>query len=268
MPDSMATTDRATLEGACPVRVRGHGPPARPTLIYLPGLHGSWALSGGFRRAISYHVRFVEVTYPPTLEWSLADYAAAVEASLATLDIRGGWLLGESFGSQVVWQLVARQKLAVEGVVLAGGFGRHPAGWEARLAAWTLARVPLAAVHSALSVYAIAAKLRFRKHPGTVDEIWEFIGRFDEAERRAAVHRLRLVCENNPDELARQAQVRVFGISGLWDPVVPWAGARAWLRQNCPTLSGYRIVWHADHNVLGTAPDTTARLVRQWMTEL
>ena len=117
------------------VELRIHGESSRPTLIYLPGLHGDWTLVGSFRRAMGGEVRFVEVTYPRTVTWSLEDYAAGVEAGLAAAGITGGWLLGESFGSQVAWALVARGRLTIRGLVLAGGFVRHPARWAVHLAA-------------------------------------------------------------------------------------------------------------------------------------
>ena len=103
-----------------------YGDASLPTLIYLPGLHGDWTLIGGFRHAIGDRVRFVEITYPRTLTWSLDDYAAAVETALTKKGITRGWLLGESFSSQVVWAMVARGTFAAQGVILAGGFVKYP----------------------------------------------------------------------------------------------------------------------------------------------
>ena len=57
-----------TTEG---VKVRVHGPESLPTLVYLPGLHGNWTLIAGFRKALAQRLRFVEISYPPTLTWSL-----------------------------------------------------------------------------------------------------------------------------------------------------------------------------------------------------
>ena len=89
------------------LQIRIHGDASQPALIYLPGLHGDWTLIPSFKRALGNRVRFAEVTYPRTLTWSLDDYAAGVEASLAEKGITRGWLLGESFSSQVVWPMVA-----------------------------------------------------------------------------------------------------------------------------------------------------------------
>src|ERR1043166_6948058 len=108
------------------VQIRVHNSSIRPTLVYLPGLHGNWKLIGGFRRALRDRIRFVEVTYPTTTTWSFEDYARGDEAKLAEHGINEGWLLGESFSSQVVWQILQREKFKTQGVILAGGFVRHP----------------------------------------------------------------------------------------------------------------------------------------------
>ncbi|MEI7807808.1 MAG: hypothetical protein WCJ07_04915 [Verrucomicrobiota bacterium] len=84
------------------LQLRIHGDASLPTLIYLPGLHGDWTIIGGFRRALAGRARFVEFTYPRTLDWSLDDYAAAIESALEKNGITTGWLLGESYGSQIV----------------------------------------------------------------------------------------------------------------------------------------------------------------------
>src|SRR5437868_5659534 len=101
------------------LQIRIHGDSSLPTLIYLPGLHGDWTLIGRFRRALGSRVRFAEVTYPRTLTWSLDDYAAGVEEALAKNGITEGWLLGESFSSQVVWPILSRRKFVAKGVILA-----------------------------------------------------------------------------------------------------------------------------------------------------
>src|SRR3954463_14814517 len=124
MSEEPGTNSPPAVAEALRLRIYGHA--AQPTLIYLPGLHGDWTLVGSFRRALGDRVRFVEITYPRTLTWSLDDYAANVEAALAEKGITRGWLLGESFSSQVVWPMAARGKFQIEGIILAGGFVKHP----------------------------------------------------------------------------------------------------------------------------------------------
>src|SRR5215207_4698065 len=90
-----------------PLGIRIHGRPAQLTLIHLPGLHGDWTLLGPFRLALAGKARLVEFSYPCGNEWSLENYASAVQAALSDRGITHGWLLGESFSSQIAWHLCA-----------------------------------------------------------------------------------------------------------------------------------------------------------------
>jgi len=249
------------------LELRVHGDAALPTLVYLPGLHGDWTLVGSFRRALGGRVRFVEVTYPRTLTWSLEDYAKGVETALAGQGIVRGWLLGESFSSQVVWSLVARGQFQIEGVILAGGFVRHPMRWGVRLGERLCGGTSLRLLTRVLLGYAKVARFRFRHAPDVLTNINEFIVRRTELDRQAAVHRLRLIAQNDPRLIAQQVAVPVYALTGLVDPVVPWFWVRAWLRKNCPRLREYRIVWGADHTVLGTGSRAAAEHVLRWMGE-
>jgi pimeloyl-ACP methyl ester carboxylesterase len=247
------------------LEMRIYGDAALPTLIYLPGLHGDWTLVGSFRRAVSGRVRFVEMTYPRTLTWSLEDYAEAIETALAERGIVRGWLLGESFGSQLVWPLVARSRFQVEGVILAGGFVRHPMRWGVRLAERLTGGLSLSLLTHILFGYAKVARYRYRRAPEVLTSIQEFIDRRTELDRQAAVHRLRLIGRNDPRPVARQTKLPVYAVTGLVDPIVPWWFVRPWLKQNCPSLREYRIVGRADHNVLGTGSQSVAAHVLRWM---
>ncbi len=90
------------------IQLRVHGDAALPTLIYLPGLHGDWTLVSSFRATVAGRVRFVEFTYPCRTDWTLEDYARAVVEQLAAHGITSGWILAESFGSQVAWKILER----------------------------------------------------------------------------------------------------------------------------------------------------------------
>ena len=249
------------------METRIYGDASLPTLIYLPGLHGDWTLIGSFRRALAGRVRFVEVTYPRTLTWSLEDYAKGVETALAEQGIVRGWLLGESFSSQVVWSLVARNQFQIEAVILAGGFVRHPMRWGVRLAERLCGGISLRLLTRILFGYSKVARFRFRHAPETLANLHEFIARRTEPDRQAATHRLRLIAQNDPSAIARHVNQPLYALTGLLDPVVPWYWVRRWLQRNCPTLREYRILSRADHNVLSTAPQAAADLVVRWITE-
>lgn len=216
------------------LQLRIHGEPSLPTLVYLPGLHGDWTLIGGFQNAVAGKVRFIEMTYPRTLDWSLDDYAAAIETALAENGIQSGWLLGESFGSQPLWALVARGKFAAQGVILAGGFAKHPMRWAVRLAERLTGRMSNALFIWIIFSYARIAKFRYRRSPGTLARIDEFVVRRTDLDRRAAQHRLHLIAGFDPRPIVRQVNLPVFGLSGILDPIVPWPLIRRWLKRNCP----------------------------------
>ena len=247
------------------LQIRVYGDAARPTLVYLPGLHGDWTLVSSFRRALGDRVRFAEITYPRTLTWSLEDYAAGVEAGLRAKGITSGWLLGESFSSQVVWPMLTRKQFRAEGVILAGGFVRLPVSAAVHLAERIAGGLPLSLITGILFGYAKIARFRYRHSPETLESIKEFIARRTELDRQAAKHRLHLIATNDFRPAAKCVEIPLFAMTGVLDPIVPWMLVRPWLRKHCPALREYRIIWSADHNVLGTAPDAAAEQVVRWV---
>jgi pimeloyl-ACP methyl ester carboxylesterase len=246
------------------LQLRIHGEPSLPALIYLPGLHGDWTLIGAFRHAVAGKVRFVEMTYPRTLVWSLDDYATAIETALAQNEITCGWLLGESFGSQPLWALAARKKFRAQGIILAGGFVKHPLRLTVRLAEKIAGRISLRLVIQIIFGYAKIARFRFRRSPEILGHINEFVERRTELDRQAAAHRLHLIAQNDPCKIAKNTNVPVFAITGILDPIVPWFFVSRWLKKNCPALRDYKII-RADHNVLGTGTWEAAKQILKWM---
>ena len=258
----------AATAGEEPLELRIHGDAGPPALIYLPGLHGDWTLASSFRAAVSGQVRWVEVVYPRTVQWSLADYANHITSALKARGITRGWLLGESFGSQVAWAMLGRagEGFEAEGLVLAGGFVRHPAIWGVWLVRFLTAHYPGWSLRLLLSVYSRYARFRHRHAPETRACIAEFVARRSHPlDRAAIVHRLDLIARNDPRSAAQQARVPVFNLIGLVDPIVPALPVWLWCRRHCPGHRGSRLIWNADHNVLGTAPDRSAQQVLQWM---
>jgi len=160
----------------------------------------------------------------------------------------------------------AAKNFRIEGVILAGGFVKHPMRWAVRLAEKLTGRISAALFVRIVFGYAKIARFRYRRSPETLATIDEFIVRRTELDRRAAQHRLHLVAENDPRPIASQTRLPVFGLSGILDPIVPWPFTRRWLRNNCPALRDYKIIRRADHNVLSTAPMEAASQVLDWMS--
>jgi pimeloyl-ACP methyl ester carboxylesterase len=257
MCQSVQTTDQ--------VEIRIHNQGAEPTLIYLPGLHGDWTLVGGFRRALGSRARFVEVVYPRTLTWSLEQYAEAIETALALKGISRGWLLGESFGSQLVWAIAARKRFHFEGLIFAGGFVRHPLRCAVPVAEWLVGIIPSPLLACITFVYEKLLRFRYGRSPEVLQEVKEFIARRTDLDRLAAKHRLRLIRQNDLCTIAEETSGPVFMLSGLWDPIVIWGPVRRWMRCRCPALREFKILSWADHNVLGTASKQSAEVVMKWI---
>src|SRR5262245_30826967 len=149
------------------LQLRIHGDDSLPTLVFLPGIHGDWTLITSFRARLRGRVRFVEFTYPRTLTWSLDDYAQAVDDALAEHRITRGWLLGESFSSQVAWALLGlnEARFKPDGLILAGGFARYPVPLLVRLARRLTRGASLTWLTRFLFLYAKYARIRHRHAP-------------------------------------------------------------------------------------------------------
>lgn len=250
------------------LRIRVHGDAQKRTLIYLPGLHGDWTLVSSFRAALGDRARFVEFTYPRTLTWSQTDHANAVLEKLAVHGIREGWLLAESFGSVVAWAILERaSNFNVHGIVLAGGFVRYSFTPLVRFARAVNRTVPLWFIKSFCWIYGRYAVLRHRHAPETLECVSEFVRRrSEEADRKAICYRYDLILKSDARTLAQNANVPIHQICGFVDPIVPWFAVRRWLAGNCASYKGWRLIWRADHNVLGTAPRAAAEQIIEWMS--
>lgn len=273
------------------VQLRIHGSPALPTLIYLPGMHGDWTLVASFRAALVGKVRFVEMTYPRTTTWTLEDYARGVEKALQAAGVNEGWLIGESFGSQPAWQMLAhalnarssrreeahtsnskpetrnsKREFHPLGLILAGGFVKHPWPWGAKFLRFLSRVIPGFVIRALLGGYAFYARSRHRQAPETGAEIEAFVAnRLHPDDSAAMQRRYTLIMDEDLRRVARECKLPVFALAGLIDPIVPAPLVTRWLRQHCPGFQKAKTVLTADHNVLATAPGQSATLVLEWM---
>ncbi len=228
---------------------------------------------GPFRQALAGRARFVETTYPREPIWSLDAYAAAIEAALLEHGVNSGWVLGESFSSQVAWAFLHRQhapganaRFNVKGLILVGGFIRHPWPWGVRIAHTASRRVSMTLLRPLCKLYVRGAKSRFGDCPGVPAELDEFARRrTNEPDRLAITRRYLLIHANDPASIARETKLPVYHLSGAWDPIVPWWQVRPWLRKNCPGYRGTRILWSGGHNVLLSAPQKSAEQILAWV---
>jgi pimeloyl-ACP methyl ester carboxylesterase len=258
------------------LELRLHGDACASTLIHLPGLHGDWTLLAPFRHALGNRAHFIETTYPLRADWSLDDYASALDGALQVKGITSGWILAESFSSQVAWALLCRQqrdgnsaRFHIKGLILVGGFVRHPWPWGVRLAQAISRRVPMCLVRILCRLYSQSAKKRFHHCAGAAGEFEEFVlRRTNEQDRSVITRRYGLIEKNNPGSIARETKLCVYHLSGAWDPIVPWWHVRLWLRKNCPGYRATRIIWNGGHNVLLSSPQQSADQILAWAQEI
>jgi pimeloyl-ACP methyl ester carboxylesterase len=252
------------------LEVRIHNEACSPTLIYLPGLHGDWTLVSSFRAAVAGKLRFIEFTYPRHSGWTLDDYAAGVMQTLLARDIKRAWILAESFSSQVAWKLLegmhSTNRFSTTGLILAGGFVRYPVTVGVHCFHAVHRLMPWWCFQLLLKLYSSYARLRHRRAPETLASIGEFVARRTPEDRNAITSRYPLIANNDLRAVARNTQLPVFALSGFFDPIVPWPLVFPWLRQNCPGFRGARVIFNADHNVLGTAPAKAADQILSWIS--
>jgi len=253
------------------VEMRCHGNPANPVLIYLPGLHGDWTLIATFRKLISENFYFIEFTYPRTLQWNLTDYAHAVDLALFQKGIRKGWILAESFSSQVLWELLEDHDFARSfgftcyGVILAGGFVKYPINILVQTIADLLAILPWRLWKVTFWIYAKYSHFRHRNAPESAESVKEFVNRRTPEDIAAIRHRLNLIATNDPSTGVKQVRCPIYLLAGIFDPIVPTWPVLRWLRMNCRRFQSHKIIWPADHNVLGTEPAQAVRQIESWI---
>ena len=250
------------------IKSRIYGKADQPVLVYLPGLHGDWTLVGSFRAALRDRVCFVEFTYPRQAWRCLDEYAAAVTAELQRYQITRAWILAESFSSLVAWSMIRHAPSRIEGVILAGGFVRYPYPRLVSLARQINRNIPMFGLRMFLKLYATYAVFRHRSAPETLRDVSEFVARRSELmDREAICGRYDFIEQADFRQTAEEFAGPIYQLYGFVDPIVPWLPVRRWLRQYCKSHRQSRMIWTADHNVLGTAPQKCAEQILQWIGE-
>jgi pimeloyl-ACP methyl ester carboxylesterase len=252
----------------CQVR----GPASAPTVIYLPGLHGEPTLVQSFGRALGGEIRFVTLEYPRSVTTTLRQLALDSRQALRAAGVDHGWLLAESFGSQVAWAWLeagtspTEPPFTVDGLILAGGFVRFPWPWLVTSTRHATQAVPSRGLGFLLWAFEHWARWWYPHAPEVRRGIEVFAARRREpGDREAMAHRLRLIREADLRPVARECRLPVWSLAGRWDSVVPMPWVHRWLRRNCPGFRGAVTLGGSDHVVLACQPDRSAEVVRGWV---
>jgi pimeloyl-ACP methyl ester carboxylesterase len=255
------------------LQIQVYGDATLPTVIYLPGLHGDSTCFTGCRNALAENARVVTVTYTCSTSETIEACAAEINRKLLSLQIGSGWLIGESFGSQIAWELLrinapnASAEIPAfrpEGVILAGGMVKHPWMWAMRTLRWVGGITPMPLYHAEFVLFGLYLKLFHLPSREERESINEFVRRRTKFDRDAMRHRLWLLENYDPRPIAKQTRLPVYYLGGFFDPLVPVFQVRRWLRKNCPGFKGGKIIWRADHIVLASAARLSAKTILDW----
>jgi pimeloyl-ACP methyl ester carboxylesterase len=254
------------------LQIRIDGDAALPTLIYLPGLHGDWTLLTGFREQAKTQFQLVQFTYPRSLRWTLEDYARAVDSAVKEKGILRGWVLAESYSSQVAWAwLKLTQDKATdfqfEGIVLAGGFVRYPTRSTLLFARALFALTPWWLWKAMFAVYLAYSGFRLRNAGPNGNNAKEFIARRTPLDIAAMRARVRLIAGADFQDIAARSDCPVYLLAGVIDPIVATRPVLRWFRKHCRSFKGHRIIWPADHTVLATEPAKSLEQIERWIVE-
>lgn len=248
-----------------------YGEPGLPTIVYLPGLHGDCTISQTFREAMGSAVRFVEFTYPRSTKWTMADYGKGVADTLDELGIGQAWVIGESFGSQVLWALVEElaanpgHRFKPEALVMGGGFVRYPIPFLVWLSEQILRYTPIWCLRRSFDFYKTWSAKRRGGDERQIRQMDAFVARRNEQDRRAILHRLRLIRRHDPRSRAQANRIPLFYLTGAIDFVVPWMFVRPWVRKNCFSLRGDQKIRGCDHALFFSEPEKSAAQLKEWM---
>lgn len=248
-------------------RVRGKA--GLPTVTYLPGAHGDATLAGAFGAALGDGVRWVEIDYARSTSVGLPAIAGSVLELLGANGVHEGWLVAESFGSQVAWEIIAavargESRFQVHGLILAGGFVRYPFRWLVGSARAASANLPSRAVALLLGGFVRWARWIHGSTPEKRAAVESFAARRRAPGDFAALtHRLRLIRDNDPRPTARAWRGPVWSLAGRWDAVVAMPLVHRWLRRECPGWRGAEVFARSDHMVLMCQPERSASAVHR-----
>ena len=253
------------------IKLRVDGIPSNICLVYLPGVHGDWTLLTSFRDFAKEKFFLVQITYPRTLSWTMDDYGKAVADAIDRLGIKQAWVLAESFSSQVAWAWLDRihQASSFEflGIILAGGFVRYPFPWIVRVVERFFELTPWRLWKVLFWIYVRYSTFRHRNAPASAHTVHQFIARRTKLDIAAMCRRLNLLAGYDPRSIAPKTTCPIYLLAGTIDPIVPAWPVLLWLRKNCPAFKGHRLIWPADHNVLGTEPEKSLRQIAEWISD-
>jgi pimeloyl-ACP methyl ester carboxylesterase len=227
-----------------------------PTLVLLPGLHGTGALMQDFARELGADARVQPVDYPRD---TVLDHAALADRVRPTLPVGKPFvLLGESFSGPVALRLAAERPRGLRGVVLSTSFAANPRPGLARFA--HLARaVPAQALPLGIFTFWLLGRWTTPKLRAQFAEV------LAQVDGQVLAERLVACLETDVRELLPKIDVPLLYLRGRRDRLVPPAAGDLVAQ----AVKGTHIVdLDAPHCLLQAIPAQGAKVVREFVATL
>jgi pimeloyl-ACP methyl ester carboxylesterase len=256
------------LDSAKALIYQASGDRDAPPILYLPGVHGDWTPQVGARPILSRDFHFLETAYPRIETWSIDDYARALKKLLDDLGIESAHIVGESFGSLVMWQFGVANPERVRSFTLVGGFSRPPRFRVAAAAAAALRTLPTQLLESSIDLYvsgkSAMGEVRESFDSGVYPAVRTPRG------RRATANRMSIIQASDFTEQLKEIKFPVRYLGGAKDIVVPVRREIATLLAHLPPHCDFRseLVPGAPHAMIASHPQQTVEHLTRWVREI
>lgn len=226
------------------------------TLVLAPGLDGTGLMFAPLLAALPSHIKTQVIRYPADGRWTLREYAHFLAGQMPAGRVV---VLGESFSSIVVLELLASKLRPIEAVIFSAGFAEPPQ--PGRL--W-LTRIPVLPT----LMIACAPRRMVRRHllgsSPTPQQIAVLASIRGHVQPSAIAHRMRLVADRHA--FARQTiDMPCLYLQASDDRVVP-GRSLSWFEKHCQSLAVER--FDSPHCLLQCKPRETATAIAGFLAGL
>jgi pimeloyl-ACP methyl ester carboxylesterase len=184
------------------------------------------------------------------------------------LGIESAHIVGESFGSLVMWQFGIANPERVRSFTLVGGFSRPPRFRVAAAAAAALRSLPTQLFESSIDLY-VTGKSAMGEGRESFD-----LGAYPATRtlrgRRATANRMSIIQASDFTEQLKEIKFPVRYLGGANDIVVPVRREIATLLAHLPPHCDFRseLVPGAPHAMIASHPQQTAEHLSRWVREI
>jgi pimeloyl-ACP methyl ester carboxylesterase len=259
-----------SLETATELVHQISGPEDAPAVIYLPGVQGDWTANEAARTHLSRETRLIEVAYPRTSTWSLADFSNALQRLLDRLGLTSVHVAGESFGSLVAWETAFGHPQRIKSLLLVGGFAQPPAYRVATSAKWALRGMPTIMLEAGIDVYVYYKGRKGEQRLGRSLGVAPYTAVRTRRGKLATANRMAIIERTDMRERLHRVRQPVRYIGGDSDTVIGVHRELSTLQQQLPAHCEFEceLIQGGPHAIIASHPERTARTLTRWILDI